>query len=341
MTGGKVSASVVIPCWNVDRWVGRCLDEVFAALPDDAEAIAVDDGSTDGTLAMLESRAAAEPRLKVIARPHAGVSAARNAALDAVKGEILFFVDPDDGVEPDFFRAMLGEMERTGADCCVTAFRRRRDGTDGFADERLKADYRFGTNAEIREGYLSRIFGFTFGDVERWYAGEHIFARREMASACRMAYRRALVEELKLRFDESVELYEDSIFNAGFLLAARSMACVDRPLYRVTERPSGAMSSVPRDPVRLCRNKLALLAARMRLDAASGGALARYCEGSLALGALEMLSASVRRLPRLDCFAMLRGYLREKPVKSALRGFPVSLRKPLVLLAVRLLRLFA
>ena len=95
MSAPDVEISVVVPCWNVEPYLARCLESVFAALPANAEVIAVDDGSTDGTLAVLESSAKSEQRLKVVARPHRGVSAARNAALEMAKGRIVFFVDPD------------------------------------------------------------------------------------------------------------------------------------------------------------------------------------------------------------------------------------------------------
>ena len=107
MTSADIEISVVIPCWNISLWLGRCLDSVFAALPPRSEAIAVDDGSTDETLSILRERAAHEPRLKVLALDHRGVSAARNAALDAASGRMVFFVDPDDQVTSDYFSAMI------------------------------------------------------------------------------------------------------------------------------------------------------------------------------------------------------------------------------------------
>ena len=64
MTAKPVEISVVVPCWNVEPYLARCLESVFVALPSNAEVIAVDDGSTDGTLAILESSARSEQRLK-------------------------------------------------------------------------------------------------------------------------------------------------------------------------------------------------------------------------------------------------------------------------------------
>lgn len=340
--------SVIIPCYNVERWLGRCIDSVASAMPEGGELIAINDGSADGTGALLRGLrdslagtfAASGRRFSALSIPHAGVSAARNAGLGAAEGEIVFFVDPDDEVEPDFFSKMIAAMERDVADCCICAFKTRRDG-DAAAprEDALKADYSFASNGDIVEKFLPRIFGYSFGDIRRWYGGECLFSGREMASACRMAYRRRVIERHSIRFDESVELYEDMLFNARFLLHAERMSCVREALYRVTERASGAMASVPRDGTRYCRNKLRLLAARGELDAESGGRLASVYAGTCVLSALELLSFAVRlRVPPRDGAAFLRECLSMPAVRRALRGFPLSPRRPFVAAAVLILR---
>ena len=327
--------SVIIPCYNVARWLPACLESVFAAIPDDAEVLAVDDGSTDSTLAILESRARTESRLKVTPIAHAGVSAARNRALDMARGEYVFFVDPDDAVEPDFFLAMTGALERDSADCCICGYSEHDDGSDVLRETRLKGRYRHASRAEIVRDFLPRIFGYSHDDIRAWYGGTPLFARREMASVWRMAYRRSLLESAHVRFDESISLYEDAMFNAEYLLAASSMTSVDRALYRVTCRDSGAMRSVPRDGLRYCRNKLRLLAKRDELDRRTGGALAPIYAGTCVLSALEILAHVVRgRVPRGEGMGVLRTYLREPSVVRALRGFPLSWRHPLVAAAV-------
>ena len=329
MTAQPVEISVVVPCWNVEPYLARCLESVFAALPAAAEVIAVDDGSTDGTLAVLESSAASEPRLKVVARPHRGVSAARNAALDMAKGRLIFFVDPDDTVHSDYFSSMTAALDRDDADVCVCAY----EGSP------LKGDYRFRTNAEIRAGYLPRVFGYSFDDVRAWYSGKPLFADREMAGVWRLALRRELVEGI--RFDETIELYEDAMFVSEVLLRAKSMTCVPQEIYCVTARDDGAMRSIPRDGARLCRNKLRLLAKRRALDEAEGGALGPIYAASCVFSALEMLSATVRgRLSRREGMALLREYLSDPFVRSSVRAFPLSWKRPLLAAAVVSLRRF-
>jgi len=148
---GEPHVSVVMPCYNVAPWLPRCLDETLSALPSDGELIAVDDGSADTTLAILKKRAETDGRLRVIAAPHAGVSAARNRALDALRGRYVFFVDPDDGVEPDFFTSMVAALEHDGADACICGYSERDDGCEERREVRLKGDYRFRNNDDIRQ----------------------------------------------------------------------------------------------------------------------------------------------------------------------------------------------
>ena len=332
-------ASVVIPCYDVARWLPRCLDDVLAALPADAEAIAVDDGSTDETPRILRERAKVDARLHVIAVSHGGVSAARNRGLDVARGKYVFFVDPDDGVAPDFFTAMIDALERDGADCCNCAYSEHEDGSDDDRVVHLKGDYRFKTNEEIVSGYLPRIFGYSVADIRAWYSGVPLFANREMASSCRMGFRRSVLDRLHLRFDENLVLFEDAMFNAEYLLAAGSMTCIDRPLYRITCRSSGAMRSVPRDGLAYCRNKLGLLKRREALNAAHGGRLAPLYAATNVLAALEVLSLVVRRrVPQAEGRRILHDYMAVPSVRAAFGEFPLSLRRPILAAAVFLLR---
>lgn len=330
--------SIIVPCRNVAPWLERCFSGIFAAAAPDAEIIAVDDGSTDETPRLL----AAMPRVRTIRQAHRGVSAARNRALDVAGGRLVFFVDPDDEVEKDFFSSMCEAMERDAADYCVCAFRTVDDATGETREYMPRLDYRFKTNAQILEGYLPRIFGYSMQDVREWTAGRALFANREMAQVWRAAFRREIIEREAIRFDESVELCEDMVFNSRYLLSARSMTCVPRILYISRARADGATASIPRDARRLARNKLALLRARNALDAKAGGALAPLYAGTCVFGALEILWRAARNPGSARCcLGVLRRYLADAAVRRALPQFPLSPRKPATAAAVVLLALLS
>ena len=300
----------------------------------------MDDGSDDETLEILLEFSSKHPELKVLSQKNSGVSAARNMALDASQGEYIFFVDPDDGVEPEFFTLMINRMKEKEADYCVVAFKERSGGNDGRCGQ-LKGVYEYSSNSEIIEGYVSRIFGYSFNDVQRLYKGEALFSRREMASVWRACFRRSIIKKFSIRFDESIVLYEDAMFNTEYLLYANSMTCINKALYSVTERDSGAMKTIPRNASRLAHNKLRLLAARKRLDLASGGHLWCLCGASSVFSLLEILSLMFKcSLSWREVRQILREYMSDECVRRDIREFPLSYRKPILACAVCGLRIY-
>lgn len=104
--------TLVIPVYNMERLLKRCMDTMLAQTCRDFEIILVDDGSTDGSGALCDAYAAAHPDLiRVIHKTNGGLSSARNAGIDAAKGEFIIFPDPDDWVEPDYVWQLL-ELQR-------------------------------------------------------------------------------------------------------------------------------------------------------------------------------------------------------------------------------------
>ena len=88
--------SIVIPVYNVEKYLGDCLDSVLGQTLEDMEVLCVDDGSTDGSAKILESYAAKDARVKVFRQANAGAACARNRALDEATGDFAVFMDPDD-----------------------------------------------------------------------------------------------------------------------------------------------------------------------------------------------------------------------------------------------------
>ncbi len=113
------TVSIVIPVYNAAKWLPGCLDSVLAQTWQDLEVLAVDDGSSDGSLAILEDYAARDGRIRLLRREHGGVSAARNAALREAAGEWLTFLDADDRLPPDAVSRLLALAAETGAEICV------------------------------------------------------------------------------------------------------------------------------------------------------------------------------------------------------------------------------
>lgn len=118
--------SIIVPVYNVERYLRACLDSIARLSAVTWEAILVDDGSTDRSGTICDEYAGREPRFRVVHQQNAGVSAARNAGLETARGEWIWFVDSDDTINPDFEIVNPEVMER--ADYVMFDMRKFNDG---------------------------------------------------------------------------------------------------------------------------------------------------------------------------------------------------------------------
>lgn len=107
----KPLISIIVPVYNVEKYLSKCLDSILAQTFTDFEVIAVDDGSPDNCGKILDEYAQKDERIKVIHKENGGVSSARNAGLDAAQGEYIGFVDPDDTIFPDMYEHLYSEAK--------------------------------------------------------------------------------------------------------------------------------------------------------------------------------------------------------------------------------------
>lgn len=111
-----VKLSVVVPVYNVEKYIGEMIDSLISQTLKDLEIILVDDGSPDNSGAICDQYAVRDSRIRVLHKKNGGVSAARNDGLDMATGEWIIFCDSDDWVETDAFEKMIQVGESTGAD---------------------------------------------------------------------------------------------------------------------------------------------------------------------------------------------------------------------------------
>ena len=114
--------SVIIPCYNSEKCIKKCLDSVLAQTYRNIEVIVVDDGSTDNTAAMLDEYALADRRVRLLSQPNAGAGAAINKAIGLARGELMAFVDHDDWLEPSMYERLHSAMAEACADMAVSNF---------------------------------------------------------------------------------------------------------------------------------------------------------------------------------------------------------------------------
>ena len=234
--------SIVIPVFNVAPYLGRCLESV-AASADAAtashgvvfEILCVDDGSTDGSGSILDAFAVHDPRFRVSHRPNGGVSAARNAALDAATGDWIGFVDADDRLSPLWFSRAAELVSRfLAADIAVL------DGlvVDGscFADR---------VAAQASPPPLSRVRRYSGWRARRW-----AFSRFSKDGWPVLSFvRRSFLSDN--RFIPGITIKEDILFFLSLSLRVGHIAYGAFPGYFYTIREGSALRRAGLFPARM------------------------------------------------------------------------------------------
>jgi glycosyltransferase involved in cell wall biosynthesis len=111
--------SLIIPVYNVEQYVSRCLESVLAQTYDHFECIIVNDGSTDSSGEICSRYAETDPRITIITKENGGLGSARNAGLDAARGILIAFVDSDDRIAPHYLETLLGNLLVNNADISI------------------------------------------------------------------------------------------------------------------------------------------------------------------------------------------------------------------------------
>ena len=166
--------SVIVPCYNVEKYISRCVDSLLAQEYPNKEIILVDDGSTDSTGEILDGYAAENECVIVVHQSNAGVSEARNAGLKVAAGEYVMFPDPDDYVLPDYISHPVEAIHQGGCDMVVFGFWAS---WGGGRNELPIENYDLGTNEQILETFFPRFYGLRIDQFANWLRGGGIYTR--------------------------------------------------------------------------------------------------------------------------------------------------------------------
>lgn len=215
--------SIIIPVYNVEAYLRDCLDSVLNQTFADWEAICVNDGSTDGSADILNEYAARESRMKVIAQPNGGLSAARNAGIKAAEGEYVLFLDSDDWLEENALEVMSANLD--GEDMLCFSGRRffESDRASHDADQ-LKA-----------QTYLSGMD----------YYNENALLARDFAFVCVVlrCYKMEFLLRHSLKFKEGI-FHEDNLFTPLACYYAGKVKVINECLYDYRVRSNSITTTV-------------------------------------------------------------------------------------------------
>ena len=193
--------SVIVPVYNAEKYIHRCLDCLKKQSYKNIEIIIVDDGSIDNSRQIINEFVESDKRFKYYYQGNAGVSAARNKGLAIASGEYVGFCDSDDYIEFDMYECLYNLITKTNSDVSMNS----------IIFEIEKTDLTYLNNDEV-------IIYSNIQAIEEMYVAPRKFA----GYLCNKLFKRAVVE--KIRLEEKIAIFEDQIFVFNAFLNSKKIA---------------------------------------------------------------------------------------------------------------------
>lgn len=188
--------SVIVPCYNMEKYVDHCLESLTAQVYENIEIVCVDDGSIDGTPTMLDAWAKKDSRIRPIHQVNKGSSLARHTGLQAIRGGYLTFVDADDYVHPRIYELMMQAMLEEEADIAQCGVCDARTDSDGHKVERHRVTDTISGN-HTAYGHVEAVEKILHDHEWRSYMYNKVY-RKEMFEGVIFPEGRGLDEDLSI-----------------------------------------------------------------------------------------------------------------------------------------------
>ena len=221
----KPVVSVIIPAYNVEKYISSCLDSVFQQPVYNIEIICVEDGSADGTSDIIKKYCNKDNRIRLISNVgNKGTAYARNRGLEIARGKYVYFLDADDLIKPQIFTELIKYADENETDCIYF--------NSELQDEEHIGNLRLHFELPDLEGkILSGTEMFSILMENNAYTG----------SVCRQFWRRRFLTDYDIKFSDGL-LGEDAEFSVRAMLSAKRCMCIDKE-YHIYRRHGGTMST--------------------------------------------------------------------------------------------------
>lgn len=194
MSSDNIIFSIIVPVYNVEKYLSKCLDSLVNQTYTNIEIICINDGSSDNSLNILEEYATKDNRIKVITQHNQGVSVARNVGIENATGKYILFVDADDWVERNTCEILAKQLENRNYDLVVFNAFMVRDNI-------------------IQRGFLKNLSNLMSCDM--W-------------SIC---YNKEFLNHNNIRFPQNIKIAEDHVFKCQALACTNNISIVDNYFY--------------------------------------------------------------------------------------------------------------
>lgn len=219
----NIKITVIIPAYNIESYIGECLDSIVGQTYRKLEIIVVDDGSTDNTSSIVDSYATKDDRIKVIHKINGGLSSARNAGLDVATGDYISFIDGDDFVDIDLYESIVKVIDRNPL-VEIVQF-----GYNVFD--------KVSSNAKLHDGSLRELnYDLLDGTTA---LNRYVFADTVSGTAWSKVFKKTLIDDI--RFFEG-KFYEDGPFVLELMFICKIYIRLNLSFYYYRRNREGAIT---------------------------------------------------------------------------------------------------
>ncbi|MGN0550981.1 MAG: glycosyltransferase family 2 protein [Acutalibacteraceae bacterium] len=205
--------SIIVPIYNSEQFLSRCVDSILKQTVTDFELLLIDDGSPDKSGIICDEYASKDNRIRVLHKENGGVSTARNIGLDSALGEYICFVDSDDFLEKNYLEVLLKNSLENNAEMIVCSY---------FSHSAREISY-----CNMKTSIIDHC-------NENWKTAD-LISSSFMYYPWNKLFLRKILEKNNIRFDETIKFSEDLIFNCNYIVYCQTIVTLSEELYHYNQ----------------------------------------------------------------------------------------------------------
>lgn len=337
-----IKISVIIPCYNAERYLERTFRCLDAQTYRNFEVICINDGSTDGTQALLERLCAERTDCSVHSYENGGLSVARNRGIPLAKGDYIHFLDADDWFYPTMYERMVQMIEKHDMPDAVRVgyqwtFDFNENNVPGLEDNGEETVF---TGNDIIEKISKRLLGQSTNSLLNYYKTRQWKWGEMPGFVWPYLYKRDTILKNNISFVPKLQMVEDRIFNCQFMLNAEKVISTDATYYLYLSTPDGLLNSILSNPNKVYKDKTNNIFQRQAMRELymerKGIDLFPEYRGSNILACFQMAAILVN-LPYREGRRKYLDFVNHPLMKESLDGFPtkgapLKMKVPLLML---------
>lgn len=322
----QMKVSIIIPAYNTEDYIEHMLKCVERQTYKNLEIIIINDGSTDGTLQIIQNYVERDLRAICLNIPNGGVSHARNLGIEYATGKKIFFWDSDDDIELNCIEECVRFAEEEKVESVLYGYSDRVNGVNGKQHKSiLRKIY---VDGQIYSDLLPNFIGHSFEDINKWIRKERSMREtKELTALWRIMVDTKVIKENNLCFDINLSLGEDTKFICQYLMYSKTVGYLNKCFYHLTIRMTGANLTSYLNVKLMQRNKIKLIAARQELDKIAknqGHDIHELWEGTLVFSAIQLILKSAKSKSG-GGYSLVKEYICVSAVIDAIKGFRPAL----------------